>query len=1071
MTTWGNSEKARDDTLAPTLVQELPLTEDGEADAHWEKTPREPIFEIITSTAPKHLVILGDPGAGKSCLARYVALSLLEGLGRRQDQAANSPRPWIATLAGRLPFVLELRRFLIWEAKDGEGGFIGYLHHLGSDHGFGLNKADLDRHLRSAPSLVSFDGLDEVIDPRKRDDIAEAIVGFARTYSAARVIVTSRIAGFDQRPFVKRTSAFVVVTLDDLDLQQIETFSNTWFGLTLRADREQAETRHKHLVQSVRERPQLRTLAGNPLLLTVIALIARRQELPAARASLYEHALQIFCHQWDFEDKKLELPTDSPLNDLDLDDKLTVLRRIAWSMLQGEGLRANIIEKAELEKVIRSYFEAEWWPNDRAMCRRGAGEMIRVLEQRNYVICQQGAELFGFIHRTFLEYLCAAQILWRIEKDRDLSVADMCQLYVVPHCEDDSWREVIGLLAAQLQPRDAITLVGALLRHPIKRWGQRLRDEAAPSLTLAIGCLGERRRRDQRHFEALKQTVVEYSREDRDPAVRGAANWALGRNFPSDPAIRVLLMERAAKDPHPEARHAATSALGQQLTSDPELRLLLLEAASNKEDAHMRAAAMDSLGEYTAADSEIRSVLLEGTKDDDGEVRRAAIWPLAEHLASDREIRSLLFDQATKSDDATVRHAAVWALREKAASDADVRLLLIERSVTDSAPEVRQVAIWALGRRAASETEVRSLLIELATNDHDSDVRAAAMDALGEHAASDPEIQLLLMDWAKDDDVGVREAAVAALGEHGPVDTRIRSLLVERLKDDEPDVRAAAIWGLGNYTVSGPEIRWLLFEVAKDDDADVRHAVSWMLRRSAESDPEIRLLLMEQAGHTDPRVRQLAISALEWRGAGDHEIRSLLIERSKDHDAEVRRAAMLLLWQHAATDRMIWSLLLEGTKDDDARVRQAAISVLGEHAASDPEGWTLLLESMKDGDARVRQAAISAIGEHAASDPEIRSLLIERATNDNDESVRRTAVEVWFKEFGDRTSAVLLSRDFDAYTPALDPRQSIASERIVAAARRLRVDEEHVRCSYERLAIELPLILEWKNPLLTPNQS
>jgi predicted NACHT family NTPase len=339
-----------DDTLAPALAKDS-LAEDGEADAHWEKTPREPIFEIITSTAPKHLVILGDPGAGKSCLARYVALSLLEGLGRCQDQAAGPPRPWIATLAGRLPFVLELRRFLIWEGKDGEGGFIGYLHNLGSDHGFGLNKADLDRYLRSALSLVIFDGLDEVIDPRKRDEIAEAIVGFARTYSPARVIVTSRIAGFDQRPFMQRTSTFIIVTLDDLDLQQIEAFSKTWFDLTLRADREQAEARHKHLVQSVRDRPQLRLLAGNPLLLTVIALIARRQELPAARAGLYEHALQIFCHQWDFEDKKLELPADSPLKDLDLDDKLTVLRRVAWSMLQGEGLRANIIEKDDLEKI------------------------------------------------------------------------------------------------------------------------------------------------------------------------------------------------------------------------------------------------------------------------------------------------------------------------------------------------------------------------------------------------------------------------------------------------------------------------------------------------------------------------------------------------------------------------------------------------------------------------------------------------------------------------------------------------------------------------------------------------
>jgi predicted NACHT family NTPase len=215
-----------------TLAQDVLFGDDAETNAHWEKTPREPIFDILTDTALKHLVILGDPGAGKSCLARYIGLSLLEGFGPRQDQPDGPLRHWVQAFAGRLPFLIELRRFLTWEAKNGEGGFLGYLHHLGSDRGFGLNRADLDRHLRTAPSLLIFDGLDEVIDPKKRDDVAEAITGFARTYAPTRVIVTSRIAGFDQRPFIQRTIAFNLATLEDLDLPQIETFCKTWFALT-----------------------------------------------------------------------------------------------------------------------------------------------------------------------------------------------------------------------------------------------------------------------------------------------------------------------------------------------------------------------------------------------------------------------------------------------------------------------------------------------------------------------------------------------------------------------------------------------------------------------------------------------------------------------------------------------------------------------------------------------------------------------------------------------------------------------------------------------------------------------
>jgi hypothetical protein len=38
--------------------------------------------------------------------------------------------------------------------------------------------------------------------------------------------------------------------------------------------------------------------------------------------------------------------------------------------------------------------------------------------------------LFGFVHRTLLEYLCASQILWRIEKERDLTIDEVCRLYM-----------------------------------------------------------------------------------------------------------------------------------------------------------------------------------------------------------------------------------------------------------------------------------------------------------------------------------------------------------------------------------------------------------------------------------------------------------------------------------------------------------------------------------------------------------------------------------------------------------------------------------------------------------------
>jgi hypothetical protein len=35
------------------------------------------------------------------------------------------------------------------------------------------------------------------------------------------------------------------------------------------------------------------------------------------------------------------------------------------------------------------------------------------LRERNFVLCQAGAEYFAFVHRTFLEYFCASAIIKR----------------------------------------------------------------------------------------------------------------------------------------------------------------------------------------------------------------------------------------------------------------------------------------------------------------------------------------------------------------------------------------------------------------------------------------------------------------------------------------------------------------------------------------------------------------------------------------------------------------------------------------------------------------------------------
>ncbi|MFF8918003.1 hypothetical protein ACF08M_33055 [Streptomyces sp. NPDC015032] len=93
-------------------------------------------------------MLLGDPGAGKSTLAQYLALALTGGL--RSDGS-------LVGLAGRIPLIVELWHYAqpAWRQQT----FAAFLAHLWTTEGLGLPLPVLDRLLDEGRVLLVFDGL------------------------------------------------------------------------------------------------------------------------------------------------------------------------------------------------------------------------------------------------------------------------------------------------------------------------------------------------------------------------------------------------------------------------------------------------------------------------------------------------------------------------------------------------------------------------------------------------------------------------------------------------------------------------------------------------------------------------------------------------------------------------------------------------------------------------------------------------------------------------------------------------------------------------------------------------
>jgi hypothetical protein len=254
---------------------------------------RVPVGERLA--AVPRLAVLGEPGTGKSTLVRWLATAYL----LRQ----RSIRDWIglpdvATLPfdPLLPVVVFCRDL---DAETAAGSLDDLLRHA-------LRKAELSEEeseallarlhgrLRQGRVLLLFDGLDAVSDLQARASLARQIEQTAFAFPKTFIVVTSRPAGYRELGF-RLSRSFEHVTITELSREDKEELARLWYRLhESRSERRQHQT--EGLIRAIHGNPRVERLAGNPLLLTLMALIMPASmpgigRLPQCRADLYGQAV------------------------------------------------------------------------------------------------------------------------------------------------------------------------------------------------------------------------------------------------------------------------------------------------------------------------------------------------------------------------------------------------------------------------------------------------------------------------------------------------------------------------------------------------------------------------------------------------------------------------------------------------------------------------------------------------------------------------------------------------------------------------------------------------------------
>lgn len=934
-------------------------------------------------------LLVGEPGAGKSALLRYLLLDMFEA----EPHLGAVARRWGDAVPVWIPFGFWTRLARTTGEPIGlEQCIRSWLAYWSREDLWTLVERAIDDHRL----VLLVDGLDEWATEPLGAQAARQLVVFANSRRCP-VVASSRPFGVESLPLSTNDWDLgrIAALSDEQRYDFVDRWLERWWSRDATTPR---ETVPETLIAEVDASERIRQLSRNPLMLSIVLYLrAQNEELATDWATVLD---QVVRHLID-EHRRQKMYAAASAAVMPRSEDVRRLAVLLAAQLQRRGLDALSYQEAldllrrgladDGERLGLGYSESQAADLARGLLDSVSTDLGLFVQPRDGSV--------GFIHRFIQEYLCAEHLL--------LSSAEERRAVVLEKFKDLQWRETITLCLQRLEDETEVQAIFDDLDSSGLMFGEVV-DQLAAAVSFAdINPLSTEFRRSlaRRVVERIEtgerpthrlQLVGHLPAALRSPLrgdlLRKLNEWVWGvrkhpmladygalAEWPVDELSERALWRGLLTDDHSIQRVCAV-VLGDHHDPDSDaLPRRLVGLAQSTNLVGRRAAAVEALGRGWPDTPDLEDLIRHSMNSGSPELVGAAVGADLRRGSATETNRDLLLDLAEVD-----HHGFAWpsqageCLAPYFAGDGVV-LDAYLRAVRD--PQSRTSvgippAVYVLLRGFAGDPEVREWAIaQIRTAEYPFIIGSAwPWHLVATAYKDDPEVVQAVADWAERDDSGGRDMELSAAARVGRSD-RLRQRLLRDLEESSvPSWAAGAL--LATYD-DDPELRRSLRAQALDAEPSRSQQIAEMIPEVVDVDEAIDRL---RGLATDPEVTRLdrVVNGLaSLARSGDAEVDAAIehtvdriVDREVDNSGGGRTSAEFALFANFGHRQSVRALAVRRLGERDVPLQALVYGFRG-----DVEIRTALVPRLFPLPAIVRARITQVLTDVPLSDQDVTKLL------------------------------------------------------------------------------------------------